>query len=400
MEKLINLAKLRIINKSGGPEPKVFVFDISSSSALEKFNTFLSRTEIFDVSDTFSDQLEELFQVRNPSFKKGTAAFVKGLAEFTEWEFSGQENLFKAGRWVYFPWRGALAHLLPPDLFFELRTNRNRNVLREEEQKKYADFTVGVAGLSVGNSIALTLAQTGGSRAIKLADFDELSLSNLNRIRASVVDLGINKAYLAARQIYEIDPYSRIVSDPQAVGGRNLEDFFLKEPKPRLVVDAIDDLPVKVGLRLKARKLKIPVVMATDCGQGVLLDVERYDLDSSIKPFFGRVDRLTLEKMLQGELVGKERLKAVAKIVDLKNVSAAKTRSLIEIGKRLYTWPQLGSSITLCGVAVSFAVQKIALGEAINGSSLLSLEETFTPDREKIISEREAASKNFFKSIS
>ena len=43
------------------------------------------------------------------------------------------------------------------------------------------------------------------------------------------------------------------------------------------------------------------------------------------------------------------------------------------------------------------AVQKIALGEAINGSSLLSLEETFTPDREKIISEREAASKNFFK---
>lgn len=399
MKKLTDFTKFRLVNKSGGPEPKVSVFDISSRTALEKFNIFLSRTEIFDVSDTFSDQIEELFQVRNPGLRKGTTDLAEGLEKFIESQFGGRGNLFKAGRWVYFPWRGTLTHLLPPDLYFELRTNRNRDVLTEREQKKYADFTVGILGLSVGNSIALTLALTGGSRTIKLADHDNLSLSNMNRIRASVTDLGLNKAYLAARQIYEIDPYSRIVLHPQGVSGRNLEDFFLKEPKLRLVVDAIDDLALKVKLRLLAKKYKVPVVMVTDCGQGALLDVERYDLDPSVKPFLGRVDGATLEKISRGKLVGKERLKAVTQIVDLKNVSARKTQSLLEIGKSFYTWPQLGSSITLCGVAAAFAVQKIALGESLNGSSLLSLEEAFLPKGEEVAAEREGASKEFLRSI-
>ena len=399
MKKLTS-AKLRVINKTVSVEPKVLVFDISVPGALEKFNTFLSRTEIFDVCDTFSDQIEELFQVRNPSLKKGTKDFANGLEKFIEDQFGGRENLFKAGGWVYFPWRGTLVHLLPPNLFFELRTNRNRDVLTEEEQKKYAEFTVGVAGLSVGNSIALTLALTGGSRIIKLADHDNLSLSNMNRIRASVSDLGLNKAYLAARQIYEIDPYSRIVFHPQGVNAQNLEDFFLKEPRLGVIVDAIDDLFLKLRIRLIAKKYKVPVVMVTDCGQGVLLDLERYDIDSSVEPFLGRVDGATLEKILKRKLVGKERLKAVAQIVDLKNVSQRKTRSLLEIGKTLYTWPQLGSSIALCGVAASFAIQKIALGETINGSSLISLEDVFLPKGDKVASEREAASKDFFQSIS
>ena len=104
MKKLTS-AKLRVINKTVSVEPKVLVFDISVPGALEKFNTFLSRTEIFDVCDTFSDQIEELFQVRNPSLKKGTKDFANGLEKFIEDQFGGRENLFKAGGWVYFPWR-------------------------------------------------------------------------------------------------------------------------------------------------------------------------------------------------------------------------------------------------------------------------------------------------------
>ena len=40
-----------------------------------------------------------------------------------------------------------------------------------------------------------------------LADFDELELSNLNRVPATVFDLGENKAVVAARRIAELDPY-------------------------------------------------------------------------------------------------------------------------------------------------------------------------------------------------
>ena len=40
----------------------------------------------------------------------------------------------------------------------------------------------------------------------RLADFDHLELSNLNRVPATVFDIGLNKAEVAARRIAELDP--------------------------------------------------------------------------------------------------------------------------------------------------------------------------------------------------
>jgi tRNA A37 threonylcarbamoyladenosine dehydratase len=45
---------------------------------------------------------------------------------------------------------------------------------------------------------------------LKLADFDCLDLSNMNRIRAGIHDLRLPKTVLAARQIFEVDPYMRL----------------------------------------------------------------------------------------------------------------------------------------------------------------------------------------------
>ncbi len=378
-------------------EFQVQIFDPTNRKDLRTMKDLLSGRDLFEVLDTFSDQAAELFQIRQPALKKGTVEFRRGLAAFIKKEFKGGANFLRFGRWVYFSWRGVLAHLLPPDLFFELRTNRNRNMLTCEEQKKYAAFTVGVCGLSVGNSIAATIAVSGGSRTMKLSDPDDLSLSNLNRIRASVTDLSLNKCYLSARQILEMDPYARIITYPKGLNEKNLPEFFGKDPKISVAIDALDDLPLKVKIRLLAQKLKVPVIMVTDCGEGVLLDVERYDLNQPIKPFLGRVSDQTLKRILAGKVGGKERLRAVAQIVDLNNVSARKTQSLSQIGKTLYTWPQLGSSIQLCGVAAAFAVQKIALGEELRGSSLLSLEETFLSKSDKIPDERKRAATEFLK---
>ena len=51
------------------------------------------------------------------------------------------------------------------------------------------------------------MAVQGLCGELRLADFDVLELSNLNRVPATVFDLGVNKAKVAARRVAEVDPY-------------------------------------------------------------------------------------------------------------------------------------------------------------------------------------------------
>ena len=113
-------------------------------------------------------------------------------------------------RWAYYPWRRTVVGVLGPLGFRAVRLDRNRHLITEDEQADLARLCIGVAGLSVGHVIAHTLAAQGLCGALKVADFDILELSNLNRVPATVLDLGVNKATLAARRIAELDPYLRV----------------------------------------------------------------------------------------------------------------------------------------------------------------------------------------------
>ena len=113
-------------------------------------------------------------------------------------------------RWIYYPWRRCLVRLLGPSAFRALRLDRNRNKITLEEQAKLECLRIGVVGLSVGHSIAYLLALEGICGELRLADFDTIELSNLNRIPASVLDLGINKAVAVSRRIAELDPYLNV----------------------------------------------------------------------------------------------------------------------------------------------------------------------------------------------
>ncbi|HRF79656.1 MAG TPA: hypothetical protein PL070_06180, partial [Flavobacteriales bacterium] len=90
------------------------------------------------------------------------------------------------GVWVFYPWADRLVHLLDEPEFALVRTDRNRNKITREEQAELATKKVGVIGLSVGQSVSLTLALERSFGEIRLADFDTLELSNLNRIRSGV----------------------------------------------------------------------------------------------------------------------------------------------------------------------------------------------------------------------
>ena len=93
------------------------------------------------------------------------------------------------GIWIYYPWCQKLVHTLNEKEFIELRTSRNKYKITEEEREVLSLKTIGVIGLSVGQSVSLTLAMERGFGELRIADFDELELTNLNRLRSGIYNL-------------------------------------------------------------------------------------------------------------------------------------------------------------------------------------------------------------------
>lgn len=309
---------------------------------------------IYDVIDA---QLRELFLVRNPQNTWPTDDFYR----FSKQCLDGQ-SMEEYGVWVFYPWTSRLVHVLPEQLFVEVRTNRNRLKITQAEQAALADKTVGVVGLSVGQSIALTMAMERTCGKLKLADFDVVELSNLNRIRSDIHNLHINKAVLAAREIAEIDPFIDVEVFMDGLTEDNISVFLGGDDgKLDLLIEVCDSMTVKLRSRVEARKRKIPVVMETN-DRG-MLDVERFDLDADRAILHGRVSE---EDAANAENLSKEQQFAVVQqIVDMAQLSDRMKLSFAEIGKTLRSWPQLASSVVLGGGVVTDVSRKILLGEDV-----------------------------------
>lgn len=329
------------------------VLDLSRAADRDRFDGLLDGRETFAVHDTLADQLDELIQARHPQRKLDAAE----LAEVRTGVLGPTPDRF--GRWVFFPWSGALVRLLPPDDFRFLRSVRNQYKITADEQALLATKTVGVVGLSVGLAAAVTLALEGVGGRFRLADFDTLGLSNLNRLRARVCDLGVNKAVLAARQLFEIDPYLEVEIFPQGIREESLAAFFGDAVRLDLLVEECDDLWAKVRLREEASRRRVPVVM--DTSDRGMIDVERYDLDPAHPPFHGLAGEVRSEDLAGLSKV--EKIPFILRILDVERLSVGASASLPELGKTLETWPQLASSVTLGGALVTDVARRIFLGD-------------------------------------
>ncbi|MDH3683685.1 MAG: ThiF family adenylyltransferase, partial [Acidimicrobiia bacterium] len=228
---------------------------------------------------------------------------------------------------------------LPGPAFFKrLRTDRNRNKLTTLEQEALGEKTVAVVGLSVGHVIAHTLASEGVGGRIKLADNDNLELTNLNRIPATVLDLGLNKAIVAARRLLELDPYLELEIFSGGVDAVNLEQFL---DGVDVVIEECDSFDIKIAVRAAARDAGVPVVMHTsDRG---LLDVERFDLEPDRPLLHGLVGDLTPD-VVSG-LTTEEKVPYVVGILGSSEVSTRLAASLVEIDHQVTSWPQLAEDV-------------------------------------------------------
>lgn len=261
----------------------------------------------------------------------------------------------EASRWVYYPWRRTLVRILGPVGFRRLRYDRNRNKITSEEQERLSLLTIGVVGLSVGQSVAYVLALEGACGTLRLADHDHIELSNLNRIPVSVLDLGLNKATVAARRIAELDPYLPVEVWCEGVVPEKVEQFVSGLD---VVIDECDSLDIKLQLRTEAARCGIPVLMSTsDRG---LLDIERFDRNPGRPPFHGLLGDLDPE-ILEG-MSNRDKVPYMLRMLGAEDLSARAAASLIEVSETLETWPQLAGDVFLGAATVVAAIRRIAVG--------------------------------------
>jgi hypothetical protein len=350
------------------------LFDLSRDDDRGRFEDLIASGDIRHISDDYEEQQFELYGIQNPShvytptFKQEFAEYYKRLQE--------SKPLSQHGTWVYFPWRNTASHILPEEEYRLVRTARNQNLITREEQDKFYHATVGIGGLSVGSSVAFAIALGGGCKHMKLADMDRLALSNTNRVLAGADRLGMLKVEMAARTIYEINPYAEIELHSEGLTSDNIEDFCAGLD---IMIDELDNLAVKYLIREQAKKHKIPVVMAADNGDNAVVDIERYDLDPDTPFFHGRMGEVSYEILKDLDKFGIGKM--ITKHVGPENVTERMQESLTQMGKTIVSWPQLGGAAMINGAAVAYCVRKILNGQPLEmNRALVSLDEKLVPN--------------------
>ncbi len=315
------------------------------------------------VRDIYGIQVAELAEVRLPGGSpQARQAFIAGY------------QVREPGVWSYYPWLNVALRTLEPEALFELRTNRNRNLVTRPEQAVLRRAHVAIAGLSVGGNIVSALVHHGIGGTFSLADHDELATSNLNRAHGSLLDVGVPKCQLAAHAVWELDPFATCVLYPRGLDDDMVSSFVADSD---VVIDELDDFRAKVQLRLMARSHGKPLLMATNLGDTVLIDVERWDSPhDGLEPFNGQLDGVSLEDLMRTGLAPEDESRFAAQVIGVDNVPLRALASLPLINRELAGRPQVASTAGAAAGLVALAVRSVLLGAALrSGRYRLSLAE-------------------------
>lgn len=333
--------------------------------------------ELF-VDDHIDLAIDELFDIENPSKKDSKSP--DEVSEFGKNLTDGNPNDW--GEWVYYPWLNRVVHFPPVDKLRALRTSRNRNLVTAEEQQKLYDATILIVGMSVGSNIVEALISQGIGSKFLLVDMDIIEPSNLNRIRSPYHHVGLNKVDAISRKVWEVDPYLEIEGYNDGLSEQNLA-AMLNSQSINVIVDEMDDLRMKIVLREVAKQNHVPVVMAADDGDDSLVEIERYDIQD-LKPFNGRIPDEVIDRIKAGNIPRAELGMMIGRyFVGPEHIPLRMYESLMEVGKSLPSWPQLGSAAALSGISIAYVIKKILLGQKVHeGRILVSLDEKLDPERD------------------
>ncbi|MBG6234412.1 molybdopterin/thiamine biosynthesis adenylyltransferase [Pedobacter sp. CAN_A7] len=320
------------------------------------------------VFDAINNQLQDLIKVLHPTRVFEAAALeaaidihLKGVAR-TDY-----------GVWVYYPWIDTIVHLLDEQEFIEVRTNRNKHKITQAEQDELSKKKIGVIGLSVGQSVSLTLAMERGCGELRIADFDVLDLTNLNRIRSGVNNVNIKKTVIVAREIAEIDPFLKVTCFHDGITENNIDEFLTSNGKLDLLIDECDGIDIKILCRTKAKSYEIPVLMeASDRGT---IDIERFDLEPERPILHGKIEHLDLSKVKYLK-TNEDKVPYILPIAGVETLSTRMKASMLEIQQTITSWPQLASAVTYGGGITADLSRRILLDQLhVSGRFFVDMEE-------------------------
>lgn len=320
------------------------------------------------VFDSITNQLTDLVKGLNP-----TLVLSKDqIDELIVKRLNGQDA-DTYGVWVYYPWIEKLVHILDKEEFILVRTNRNKHKITQQEQDLLMEKKIGVIGLSVGQSVSLTLAIERGCGELRIADFDHLDLTNLNRIRSGVQNVDLRKTVIVAREIAEIDPFLKVTCFHEGITEENIESFLTENGKLDLLIDECDGIDIKILCRVKAKAHQIPVLMeASDRGT---IDIERFDLEPNRPILHGYIEHLDISKVKHLK-TNEEKIPYILPIAGVETLSTRMKASMIEIQQTITSWPQLASAVTYGGGITADLSRRILLQElSISGRFFVDIEE-------------------------
>lgn len=147
---------------------------------------------------------------------------------------------------------------------------------REGLEKIRGAFVIVVGVGGVGSHAAHMLARSGVGR-LRLVDFDNVTLSSLNRHAvATRADVGTYKVAAMKKHLLETVPQCEIEAVPMMFE-ESVADELL-DGNPTYVLDCIDDVNTKLALLVAVSKKNLQVITAT--GAGAKADPTRLQIGS------------------------------------------------------------------------------------------------------------------------
>ena len=153
--------------------------------------------------------------------------------------------------------------------------------------------TIGIAGAGgLGSNIALSLARAGTGTLI-IADYDIVTLENLNRQQYTLAQIGKLKVEALAENIYSFNPFITLVLHPVKITSANFNAIF---GNADLLIEALDEaeqkeMPISCWASNYPNKHLIAASGLAGFGKNASIHTEHYgflhivgDMKSELKP--------------------------------------------------------------------------------------------------------------------
>lgn len=143
--------------------------------------------------------------------------------------------------------------------------DRNKLYWGEDFQNYLKNKYIAVIGLGgVGGFALEALCRLGISKFL-IADFDKISISNINRqIIALHSTVGMKKTEAFEKRLKDINPDVELIIHDDFLEEENFSSMF--NEKPDFIVDAIDTVKSKIGLLKYAKENNIQIISSFGAG--------------------------------------------------------------------------------------------------------------------------------------